>query len=273
MNEQSTCDLVSFASTNFLKTKEFKRFAEFCDACKRDKYIGVCYGPAGVGKSASAVEYVHWKLVSKFAEPGQDSIAPSIVRKFDTVFYTAQVINSAKSVNKGINIARTGLWFSISSSYRGKKNAPELPNDFTRLIIVDEADRLKLPALEQLRSIFDEEGIALILIGMPGIQKRLSRFPQLYSRVGFVHEFKMLSRDEVIFLLDQYLANRGDTFDPKDFTDSEALSAIIRITQGNFRLVNRLLLQIKRILEINGLTVVSKEVVEAARNNLVIGRE
>jgi DNA transposition AAA+ family ATPase len=141
------------------------------------------------------------------------------------------------------------------------------------LIIVDEADRLKLPALEQLRSIFDEEGIALILIGMPGIQKRLSRFPQLYSRAGFVHEFKMLSRDEVIFLLDQYLANRGDTFDPKDFTDSEALSAIIRITQGNFRLVNRLLLQIKRILEINGLTVVSKEVVEAARNNLVIGRE
>jgi Holliday junction resolvasome RuvABC ATP-dependent DNA helicase subunit len=52
-----------------------------------------------------------------------------------------------------------------------------------------------------------------------------------------------------------------------------ALSAIIRVTQGNFRLVNRLLLQIKRILEINGLTVVSKEVVEAARNNLVIGRE
>jgi DNA transposition AAA+ family ATPase len=141
------------------------------------------------------------------------------------------------------------------------------------LIIVDEADRLKLPALEQLRSIFDEEGIALILIGMPGIQKRLSRFPQLYSRVGFVHEFKMLSRDEVIFLLDQYLANRGDKFDPKDFTDSEDLSAIIRITQGNFRLFNRLLLQIKRILEINGLTVVSKEVVEAARNNLVIGRE
>jgi len=71
MNEQSTCDLVSFASTNFLTTKEFKRFAEFCDACKRDKYIGVCYGPAGVGKSASAVEYAHWKLVSNLQNQGK----------------------------------------------------------------------------------------------------------------------------------------------------------------------------------------------------------
>lgn len=68
MNEEPTCELVSFASTSFLKTKEFKRFAEFSDACKRDKYIGVCYGPAGVGKSASAVEYARWKLVSNHQE-------------------------------------------------------------------------------------------------------------------------------------------------------------------------------------------------------------
>jgi hypothetical protein len=42
-------------------------------------------------------------------------------------------------------------------------------------------------------------------------------------------------------------------------------SGIIRITGGNFRLLNRLLTQMERILEINSLRQVTKAVVEAAR--------
>ena len=43
------------------------------------------------------------------------------------------------------------------------------------------------------------------------------------------------------------------------------------ITQGNFRLLHRLLAQIQRIADINALRLVSKEVVEMARQQLVIG--
>ena len=73
--------------------------------------------------------------------------------------------------------------------------------DPTRLILVDEADRLKMGSLEQMRSIFDAGGIGLVLIGMPGIQKRLARYPQFYSRIGFVHEFRTLSPEQVRELL------------------------------------------------------------------------
>jgi hypothetical protein len=54
--------------------------------------------------------------------------------------------------------------------------------------------------------------------------------------------------------------------------DSEALTNVIRVTSGNFRLFERLLTQIERITEINKLTRVGKEVVEAARESLVIGQ-
>ena len=52
---------------------------------------------------------------------------------------------------------------------------------------------------------------------------------------------------------------------------NEALSAILRIIRGNFRLLNRLMMQIERIMEINQLEKIDSEVVEAARECLVIG--
>jgi hypothetical protein len=44
------------------------------------------------------------------------------------------------------------------------------------------------------------------------------------------------------------------------------------MTGGNFRLLTRLLTQIERVLEVNELQLISIEVVEAARDSLVIGQ-
>ena len=56
MNEQG--DIPANDET-FIVTKEYKLFMEFCDACRREKYIGLCYGPPGVGKTLSARHYAH----------------------------------------------------------------------------------------------------------------------------------------------------------------------------------------------------------------------
>jgi DNA transposition AAA+ family ATPase len=143
--------------------------------------------------------------------------------------------------------------------------------DPTALLVIDEADRLKVAGLEQVRNIFDHGGIGLVLIGMPGLEKRLARYPQFYSRIGFVHEFRPLAAKEIRQLLDQRWTPPGVHL-PQHSLDSETVAAIIRITGGNFRLLNRLLIQMDRILEINALEEVTKAVVEAARESLVIGQ-
>jgi len=58
---------------------------------------------------------------------------------------------------------------------------------------------------------------------------------------------------------DQPRARRPDT------------DAVGRITRGNFRPVHRLFVQIERVLRINDLTVITSDVIEAARSTLVIG--
>jgi len=49
------------------------------------------------------------------------------------------------------------------------------------------------------------------------------------------------------------------------------VQVLIRIPEGKFRLLHRLLQQIGRVMEINRLDKVTRQVVEAARESLVIG--
>jgi DNA transposition AAA+ family ATPase len=155
---------------------------------------------------------------------------------------------------------------------------PEEPNpyrlqrgEWTELVLADEADRLKLPALEELRDRYDRGHLGLVLIGMPGIEKRLARYAQFYSRVGFVHEFRPLAGEELRFVLACQWQQLGLMYDPDDASDAAAMALAMQITRGNFRLIERLFAQVDRILQINQLRQVTTQVVETAREGLVIG--
>ena len=137
--------------------------------------------------------------------------------------------------------------------------------------MVDEADRLQMNSLEQMRSIFDDGYMGMILIGMPGIEKRIARFPQLYSRIGFVHEFRPLGDVEMQELLEHRWRPVGVNL-PEDNLTPEVIARLIRITGGNLRLLTRLLTQIERVLSVNEAPQVSVQIVEAARDSLVIGQ-
>jgi DNA transposition AAA+ family ATPase len=106
---------------------------------------------------------------------------------------------------------------------------------------------------------------------MPGLERRLTRYPQLYSRVGFAHEYRPLAKQELLDVLTQHWPELGLQLPAGALDDPDAIAAVARITGGNFRLIQRLFVQINRIATINDLTTVTHDVVETARQSLIVG--
>lgn len=310
------------APGTFIETREFRRFAEFCDACRRYRYIGLCYGPPGVGKTLGARRYTDWEPIEALPPLLREAPLEAIQAQLQacTVLYTAPAVNSPGMVEREIGALRHRLhdlvleplrreeqdafelsrqqelqrqkernallwkhdWFSATPVPDVPRIGPshqELSQEFeqrrrclpdpTTLVVIDEADRLRMATLEVARAIFDRGNIGLVLIGMPGMEKRLARYPQFYSRVGFVHAFRALGTAEVRALLREGWSPPGVCLPP---LDDEAVTAIIRMTGGNFRLLDRLLSQSERIVQLNSLSCVTRQAVEAARESLVIGQ-
>jgi DNA transposition AAA+ family ATPase len=281
----------------FVITKGYRLFADLCDACRRFPSIGLGYGPPGTGKTESARYYAGWEHLEPFLpeplitftgrsavdgffpyKPLTFSSAPPFIpiQGCRTVFYTPPVSGSPGRIEREVMTLFAAFSYLVEAATEHHQGKEEflLTRRFSPLIellIVDEANRLKEAWIEQLRDIYDRGHFGMILLGMPGLEKRLSRAPQLYSRIGFAHQIQPLSEEETRFFLDQRWSHRMSAHS-KDFTDQEAVSAILRITGGNIRLIERLMKQVEYVLMANPtVSVVTKEVVEAARQNLLLG--
>jgi hypothetical protein len=150
-----------------------------------------------VGKTESARQYAQWDEPEAVLGPPphrHDGIPPRNSGPWRTVLYTPGVVNTPRIVERDL----AGLWRAVSglAGRAARQTEAAQAAHVPDLLMVDEADRLKTAALEQLRDVYDRRHIGLVRIGMPDLQKRLARYAQLYSRVGFVHHFQPLSGRE-----------------------------------------------------------------------------
>ena len=184
----------------FIATKEHRRFVEFADAVRRESYIGLCFGPAGVGKTLSARRYAHWDTAETLLElwgPRQDSDAAvyASLARSRAAFYTPTTTSTPRQLHTDLDALFRRVESCIEQHVRRDEKVLQgaIPR-YVDLLVVDEADRLSPPALEHLRDRFDRRALGLLLIGMPGIDKSLARYPQLYSRIGFAHQYRPAER-------------------------------------------------------------------------------
>ncbi len=175
----------------FIVTKEHRRFVEFANTVRKHHYIGLCFGAAGVGKTMSARRCANWHCAEPLLlewgerEPSDTKVYAALAHS-RTVFYTPSFRETLGALRKDLHrlIGRVNDCIALHLVSQKEDKVAEI-SDFLELVIVDEAERLSTAALDYLRDMFDRSDIGLILIGMPGIEKRMARYPQLYSRVGF----------------------------------------------------------------------------------------
>ena len=65
----SASSAIGASNPGFVETAEYSRFIEFCDACRQYRYIGLCFGPPGVGKSLSALRYSRSEMIVPLGVP------------------------------------------------------------------------------------------------------------------------------------------------------------------------------------------------------------
>lgn len=260
----------------FLLTKEYKRFEEFANACAQYRYIGLCYGVPGVGKTISAHYYAAYHLVHEYdrLQVINTKTQQQLVN-CKAVFHTVEITNTPKRLWSNLYNKMQLLGTALLQA-QGETDITQIAVKAIQtcpLVIIDEADRLNMSTLEQLRAIYDRYGFGLVLIGMPGIEKRLMRYAQLYSRIGFAHEFRQLGGKDLQMVIEKFCQLFKLQFSDNAYLREQTIQTIATITRGNFRLTQRLFGQMQRIQQINQLKVVDKKVVEAARNLLIIGHE
>jgi AAA domain len=115
-------------SESFVVTTEYRRFAEFCDACREYRYIGLCYGPPGVGKTLSARHYTEWNRFEALPSPWDaDDACLAALATADAILYTPEIINTPGGVRQDINRLCTPFARSAANPNVALKHRPLWP--------------------------------------------------------------------------------------------------------------------------------------------------
>lgn len=256
----------------FLESVSHFNFVELATVCRDDKKIGLCFGKPGIGKTLSAKKFCNWPTIEANLAPRNGvPVEPATMMLCDSVYYLPSVTVSAPRLRSELNLLKNKFEDAFLRAVNWQKPADwasEVQNQHLKLIIVDEAFRLKYQALEQLRDIQEEWDVGLLLISDPGFERSLSRMWHFSVRVAHAEELKPLTVAETARYIDKQLEVMNLPKPPE-----EVYALIYWYTQGVMRALGNLFSMIARILKINEdvVTEITREVVETAREMMMFG--
>ena len=188
------------------------------DADKGASGFVLAYGQAGRGKSVAADQY-HFQRGGAYVRVWEGWSQSAFLQR---VLFEVRWKNG--------DLPR-------STANRSKQQIVELLERDRKPLFVDEADRLAISRIEDLRDIHEMTGVPIILIGEEGIFGLLSERRRIWSRVAHEVEFGPISPAEVAL----YAMQAAGLNIPPD-----QCARIADRAEGDFRLVRNMTLLLEK---------------------------
>jgi DNA transposition AAA+ family ATPase len=257
--------------TSFFATSPYQQFTEGCDLCRRFRYVGISYGPAGIGKTIAARLYAGWDAVEPLLErrgvrmPVQGA-APLYPR---IALYTPAPMAKPKQIESDVAMLLWSLQHLdkiAQHQYLEMGAVGETPfSEQIELLIMDNVHQLNPICMDVVQGIYDRYRIGVVLLGDEGlVERHLKRLEHLRVRVGDVRPFFVLSQQEVSAMIPSLLSPIQLDWTTEGLTLEQVTEEVYSVTNGNLSLIRNFLTQVVIHLEKQHSSRITSDILQQA---------
>lgn len=231
----------------FFESRDFVQTIGVCQACQEYMGLGIIVGKSGQGKTHALKRYAELPRVA-YIECDDTMACRDLV----------------EAIENGIGLPK-GYGGTIWSRVNRIREFFNTNEGF--LLIIDEADKLinkyTQKKMEILRGIFDQSDVGIVIAGEPRLEAELKgNLARFANRVDFGYKLKGLSKKEVEDYLEGYEVDEAAM--------NEMISRATNAQSGCFRLLDRTLNNVLRILRQQGGEHITMKVVGEASSMMIL---
>lgn len=231
---------------SFLETRDAVNVLGVCQSCQEYIDLGIVVARSGYGKTYSLRQYAKLPRVV-YIECDDTMSSRDLVEAIEKAL---GIPSGYGTIWKRVNGIRD--FFNTNKGY---------------LLIVDEADKLvskyTQKKMEILRSIFDQSDVGLIIAGEPKLEAIIKTYvDRMANRIGLYVRLEGLTPSEV----EKYVSE----FEVAPEAMVELKARACNMQTGCFRLLDRTLSNVKRILEEKGEATITLKTIEQASSLMML---
>lgn len=230
----------------YFESSDYTQTIGICHACQESQGLGIVVAKSGYGKTHALRRYAKMPRVV-YIEGNETMNCKDIIRRIEN---RIGMTRSYGSIDE--RMEKIVDFFNVNEGY---------------LIIMDEADKLinkyTQKKIELLRNITDSAQVGLVIAGEPLLETLMKGYDARFTnRMDFYYKLHGLSKQEV----EDYL----EGYDIDDAAMAEFITRATNTQTGCFRLLDRTLNNVIRILKESGQTKVTMKVMKQASSMMML---
>lgn len=231
---------------SFFESRDATAVLGVCQSCQEYIGLGIVVGRSGYGKTHTLKQYAKLPRVA-YIECDDTMSSRDLVEAIEKAL---GLPSGYGTIWRRVNGIRE--FFNVNKGY---------------LLIIDEADKLvskyTSKKMEILRGVFDQSDVGLVIAGEPKLEATIKTYlARMANRVDFYASLRGLTPGEV----EDYLG--GYDVEPEAMVEIKARAC--NMQTGCFRLLDRTLGNVFRILEESGRDTVTLKVIEQASSMMML---